>query len=84
MSSFQYDLSASQFSPDGRVFQIDYAGKSVEQSGTLIGLRGKNGVVLAVEKIVRSSLYDDDAGARIYSVDKHIGLVRKNANGFQE
>lgn len=47
----------------------------MEQSGTLIGLRGKNGVVLAVEKIVRSSLYDDDAGARIYSVDKHIGLV---------
>lgn len=59
------------------MFQIDYAGKSVEQSGTLIGLRGKNGVVLAVEKIVRSSLYDDNAGARIYSVDKHIGLVRE-------
>lgn len=68
-------MSASQFSPDGRVFQIDYAGKAVEQSGTLIGLRGKNGVVLAVEKIVRSSLYDEDAGARIYSVDQHIGLV---------
>lgn len=72
---FQYDLSASQFSPDGRVFQIDYAGKAIEQSGTLIGLRGKNGVVLAVEKIVRSPLYEDDAGCRIYSVDKHIGIV---------
>lgn len=71
----QYDLSASQFSPDGRVFQIDYAGKAVEQSGTLIGLRGKNGVVLAVEKIVRSSLYEDDAGGRIYSIDKHIGMA---------
>ena len=57
------------------MFQIDYAGKAVEQSGTLIGLRGKNGVVLAVEKIVRSSLYEDDAGARIYSIDKHIGIV---------
>lgn len=68
-------MSASQFSPDGRVFQIDYAGKAVEQSGTLIGLRGKNGVVLAVEKIVRSSLYEEDAGGRIYSVDQHIGLV---------
>lgn len=71
----QYDLSASQFSPDGRVFQIDYAGKAIEQSGTLIGLRGKNGVVLAVEKIVRSPLYEEDAGARIYSIDKHIGIV---------
>lgn len=72
---FQYDLSASQFSPDGRVFQIDYAGKAIEQSGTVIGLRGKNGVVLAVEKIVRSPLYEEDAGARIYSIDKHIGIV---------
>lgn len=72
---FQYDLSASQFSPDGRVFQIDYAAKAIEQSGTLIGLRGKNGVVLAVEKIVRSPLYEQDAGARIYSIDKHIGIV---------
>ncbi|KAJ6636361.1 Proteasome subunit alpha type-3 [Pseudolycoriella hygida] len=70
-----YDLSASQFSPDGRVFQIDYAGKAVEQSGTLIGLRGKNGVVLAVEKIVRSPLYEEDSGSRIYSVDKHIGIA---------
>jgi len=69
-----YDLSASQFSPDGRVFQIDYAGKAIEQSGTLIGLRGKNGVVLAVEKIVRSPLYENDAGGRIYSIDKHIGI----------
>lgn len=72
---FQYDLSASQFSPDGRVFQIDYAGKAIEQSGTVIALRGKNGVVLAVEKIVRSPLYEEDAGARIYSIDKHIGIV---------
>lgn len=47
----------------------------MEKSGTLIGLRGKNGVVLAVEKIVTSSLYEEDAGARIYSIDKHIGMV---------
>lgn len=41
----------------------------------MIALRGKNGVVLAVEKIVRSPLYEEDAGARIYSIDKHIGIV---------
>ena len=29
----QYDLSAAQFSPDGRVFQIEYANKAVENSG---------------------------------------------------
>ena len=29
----QYDLSASQFSPDGRVFQVEYAMKALENSG---------------------------------------------------
>lgn len=70
-----YDLSASQFSPDGRVFQIDYASKAVEKSGTIIGLRGKDAVVLAVEKIVTSALYEEDAGTRIFTVDKNIGLA---------
>lgn len=46
----------------------------------MIALRGKNGVVLAVEKIVRSPLYEDDAGARIYSIDKHIGIVSDYEN----
>lgn len=71
----QYDLSASQFSPDGRVFQIDYAGKAVEKSGTVVGLRGKDGVVLAVEKIVTSPLYEEDAGQRIFTIDTHIGMA---------
>lgn len=53
-----YDLSASQFSPDGRVFQIEYALKAVENSGTAIALRGKDGVVFAVEKLVTSKLYE--------------------------
>lgn len=70
-----YDLSASQFSPDGQVFQIDYASKAVEKSGTVIGVRGKDGVVLAVETIVTSPLYEDDAGNRIFTIDKNIGLA---------
>ncbi|KOB66180.1 Proteasome subunit alpha type [Operophtera brumata] len=54
-----YDLSASQFSPDGRVFQVEYAGKAVENSGTVIGLRGKDGVVFAVEKLAVAGLISD-------------------------
>lgn len=30
---FKYDLSAAQFSPDGRIFQVEYANKAVEASG---------------------------------------------------
>jgi len=70
-----YDLSASQFSPDGRVFQIEYAAKAVENSGTAIGLRGTNGVVFAVEKIVTSKLYEVGANRRIFNVDSHVGAA---------
>ena len=70
-----YDLYTSQFSPDGRVFQIDYAGKAVDNSGTAVALRGKDGVVFAVEKIVQSKLYEPDANKRIFSVDRHVGIA---------
>lgn len=71
----QYDLSASQFSPDGRVFQVEYAAKSVENSGTAVALRGSDGVVFAVEKIISSDLHEENASTRIFNVDKGIGLT---------
>lgn len=70
-----YDLSASQFSPDGRVFQVEYAQKAVENSGTAIGLRCKDGVVFAVEKIITSKLYERGANKRIFTIDTHAGLA---------
>ncbi|XP_062136236.1 proteasome subunit alpha type-3 [Drosophila sulfurigaster albostrigata] len=70
-----YDLSASQFSPDGRVFQIDYASKAVEKSGTVIGIRGINCVVLAVEKIITDQLYEPDAASRIFTIEQNIGMA---------
>ena len=68
-------MSASQFSSDGRDFQIDYADKAVEKSGTVAELRGKDSVVLAVEKVVTSPLHEDDTVTRIVTVDKNIGLA---------
>ncbi|RCN24598.1 hypothetical protein ANCCAN_29704, partial [Ancylostoma caninum] len=54
-----YDLAASTFSPDGRIFQIEYAQKAVDNSGTMIALRGKNGVVTAVDKVITSKMYEE-------------------------
>jgi 20S proteasome subunit alpha 7 len=70
-----YDLSASQFSPDGRVFQVEYAQKAVENSGTAVGIRGKDGVVFGVEKLVTSKLYEKGANKRIIHIDRHIGMA---------
>ncbi|KAI8072931.1 nucleophile aminohydrolase [Gongronella butleri] len=70
-----YDLSVSTYSPDGRVFQMEYANKAVDNSGTAIGLRVKDGVVLAVEKLIQSKLLVAGANKRIQSADLHIGIV---------
>ncbi|KAK1319564.1 Proteasome subunit alpha type-3 [Acorus calamus] len=43
-----YNLSVTTFSPDGRVFQIEYAAKAVDNSGTVIGIKCKDGIVMAV------------------------------------
>jgi len=70
-----YDLSASTYSPDGRIFQVEYANKAVENSGTAIGIKCKDGVVIAVEKLVHSKLLVPGANKRIHTIDRHIGLA---------
>ncbi|KAI8364435.1 nucleophile aminohydrolase [Blakeslea trispora] len=70
-----YDLSVATYSPDGRVFQVEYANKAVDNSGTAIGLCVKDGVVFAVEKLIQSKLLVSGANRRIQSADHHIGIA---------
>jgi len=70
-----YDISVSTYSPDGRVFQVEYASKAVDNSGTAIGLRVNDGVVLAVEKLIHSKLLVPRSNRRIQTVDTHIGVA---------
>ena len=68
-------MSSSTYSPDGRIFQIEYANKAVENSGTAIGIRAKDGIVLAVEKLVPSKLLVQGSNVRIQTVDMHVGMT---------
>eukprot|EP01117_Protostelium_nocturnum_P007654 TRINITY_DN2745_c0_g1_i1.p1 TRINITY_DN2745_c0_g1~~TRINITY_DN2745_c0_g1_i1.p1 ORF type:complete len:251 (-),score=69.24 TRINITY_DN2745_c0_g1_i1:23-775(-) len=70
-----YDISCTTYSPDGKVFQIDYAGKAVENSGTAVGVRVKDGIVFGVEKLILSKLLEKGANRRIHTVDRTIGLA---------
>jgi len=70
-----YDLTNSVFSPDGRNFQVEYAVKAVENGGTAIGIRCKDGVVIALEKLVQSKLLKPGSNKRIATVDRHVGVV---------
>jgi len=69
-----YDQSTTTFSPDGRVFQVEYATKAVDNSSTAVGIRCKDGVVMAVEKPKLSKMIVEGSNRRILSVDKHSGI----------
>lgn len=70
-----YDLGVNTYSPDGRIFQVEYAGKAVENGGALLGLKCKDGVVLGVEKLVLSALLVEGSGRRVHPVGKHAGIA---------
>ena len=59
-----------------RSLQVEYASKAVEVGGTAIGIRCKDGVVLAVEKIITSKLLKPGSNKRIASIDRNFGMVR--------
>ena len=70
-----YDYSPSTYSPDGRIFQVEYAQKAIENSGIALGLCTKDGVVLAVEKLLVSNMLVPGSNRRIHSADKHVGVA---------
>ena len=51
-----YDKVPTMFSPDGRLYQVEYASKIVEQGTTGVGIIYKDGVVLAADKSISSKL----------------------------
>lgn len=72
-----YDLSASTFSPDGRIFQVEYATKAVENAGPVLGIKCDKGVVLGVAKPVNHKMVVATTGSykRIHTCDAHIGCA---------
>lgn len=76
--NFQVTLSTYIFQTLGTdpLLQVEYAVKAVENGGTCVGIRCKDGVVLAVEKIITSKLLKPGANKRIATVDRNVGVVR--------
>ncbi len=56
-------------------FQVEYAMKAVDNSGTVVGMVCSDGVVLASEKFLLSKMLVDGTNKRIHSVDRHVGLA---------
>jgi len=69
-----YDRTIAVFSPDGRLFQVEYAKEAVKRGSTCIGIVFKDGVVLATVKPL-TPLMVVDSLEKIFRIDDHVGAV---------
>ncbi len=70
-----YDRAITVFSPDGRLFQVEYARVAVTRGATTAGLKYKDGVVLLAGKGVSSRLMEASSIEKIFQIDEHIGCA---------
>jgi proteasome alpha subunit len=70
-----YDRGITIFSPDGRLYQVEYAREAVKRGTASIGIRTAEGVVLAADKRSRSPLMEPTSVEKIHKADDHIGIA---------
>jgi proteasome alpha subunit len=74
-TNMAYDRAITVFSPDGRLFQVEYAREAVKRGTTAVGVRCKGGVVLLVDKRVSSKLVVPSSIEKIFAIDTHVGCA---------
>lgn len=70
-----YDRGITTFSPDGRLYQVEYARQAIERGSQSVGVRTPEGVAFAVERAPRSPLEDTDSIRKLHHVDDHVGIA---------
>lgn len=70
-----YDRSATMFSPDGRLYQVEYASKIVSQGTLGVALVYNNGILFGTDKKVTSRLILPDSIEKLFKLDDHVAAV---------
>ncbi|MCR4335432.1 MAG: archaeal proteasome endopeptidase complex subunit alpha [archaeon] len=70
-----YDRAATMFSPDGRLYQVEYASKIVSQGTMGVACKYHNGIIFGAFKKINSKLLLPDSVEKIFPIDDHIVAV---------
>ena len=74
-ANMAYDRAITVFSPDGRLFQVEYAREAVKRGSTTVGIKFKDGIVLMVDKKLVSRLVEASSHEKIFKIDSHVGCA---------
>jgi proteasome alpha subunit len=75
-----YDRAITVFSPQGRLYQVEYALETVRSGSTALSITLNEGVVLAVEERMHTKLQSPDFSWKIFQIDEHIGSATAGLN----
>ncbi|MEM3006129.1 MAG: archaeal proteasome endopeptidase complex subunit alpha [Candidatus Bathyarchaeia archaeon] len=70
-----YDRAITIFSPEGRLYQVEYALELVKRGAPIAGVASPEGVVLAANEAPESRLEDPDYYRKIFQLDDHVGAA---------
>ena len=70
-----YDRSATMFSPDGHILQVEYAEKTVRLGSASIGMVCKDGIVIIADKRIKDKLIVEESANKVYEIDEHIAAT---------
>ncbi|MFC6824896.1 archaeal proteasome endopeptidase complex subunit alpha [Halopelagius fulvigenes] len=70
-----YDRGTSLFSPDGRIYQVEYAREAVKRGASSVGVRTTDGVVLAAQRRTSSSLMETESIEKLHKLDEYLGAA---------
>ncbi len=69
-----YDRAITVFSPDGRLYQVEYAIETVRRGTIAVGIKCRDGIIIAVEEKPRR-LQISNAAQKIFQIDDHVGVA---------
>ncbi len=75
MRSNQYDAAITIFSPEGRLYQVEYALELVKRGAPIVGVYSPEGVILAADETPESTLDDPNYLKKIFQFDDHVGAA---------
>ncbi|MDP7282487.1 MAG: archaeal proteasome endopeptidase complex subunit alpha [Candidatus Undinarchaeales archaeon] len=70
-----YDRAITVFSPQGRLYQVEYAREAVKKGTVSLGIVYKDGVLLAADKNVNEELMVADSVEKLFKIDEHVGAA---------